>query len=64
MVIFPHICPACGSANGRRVIPQSPEVETFRCADCAHQWSAPAPPAMRPVPEQVLPRAWFTRKKR
>jgi ribosomal protein L37AE/L43A len=63
MLVFPHICPACGSAKGRRVIPQSPEVETFHCDDCGHEWSAPAPPPMRPVPERALPRSWFKRKK-
>jgi transposase-like protein len=57
--MFPPVCPACGSANGRRVIPQSPEVETFRCGSCDHEWSAPAPPPMRPVPDQALPRDWF-----
>jgi len=45
------------------VIPQSPEVDTFRCGDCGHHWSEPVPPSMRPVPEQSLPRDWFNRKK-
>lgn len=64
MIRFPNVCPACGSGNGRAVIPQSPEVETFHCPDCAHEWSTPAPPPMRPVPAAALPRDWFpTRKK-
>jgi hypothetical protein len=62
VLVFPNICPVCASANGRRVIPQSPEVETFRCMSCGHEWSTPAPPAMRPVPERALPRDWFPKK--
>lgn len=63
MLVFPSVCPACASATGKRVIPQSPEVETFRCAQCAHEWSEPAPPPLRPVPDQALPREWFLPKK-
>jgi hypothetical protein len=44
MIVFPVICPACASDAGRRVIPESPEVETFQCGRCHHQWSEPAPP--------------------
>ena len=63
MLVFPSVCPVCASANGRRVIPQSPEVETFRCTQCDHEWSEPAPPRLRPVPDQALPREWFVPKK-
>jgi hypothetical protein len=41
-MIFPVICPICQSDSGRRVIPDSPEVETFRCEACHHVWSEPA----------------------
>ena len=44
MIVFPAICPFCSSDAGRRIIPESPEVQTFRCANCRHQWSEPAPP--------------------
>jgi transposase-like protein len=64
MLVFPILCPSCMSPNGRRVIPQSPEVETFHCDRCGHEWSTPAPPPMRPLPPHALPRAWFGRKKR
>lgn len=63
MLVFPSLCPVCASPNGRRVIPQSPEVETFRCSQCGHEWSEPAPPPLRPVPEHALPREWFLPKK-
>lgn len=63
VLIFPQICPQCSSDRTHRVIPQSPEVETFRCDDCSHEWSAPAPPPMRPVPDAALPRDWFVIKK-
>jgi transposase-like protein len=63
MLVFPSVCPVCASAGGRRVIPQSPEVETFHCDGCGHEWSEPAPPPLRPVPEQALPRHWFPPKK-
>ncbi len=43
MIVFPAICPACGSDAGRRLIPESPEVQTFRCGRCLHTWSEPAP---------------------
>jgi len=42
-VIFPAICPICRSDSGRRVIPESPEVCTFRCGSCDYQWSERAP---------------------
>ena len=41
-MIFPVLCPLCHADSGVRVIPQSPEVETFRCGDCRHEWSEPA----------------------
>jgi hypothetical protein len=61
VIHFPNICPACGSTARHLVIPSSPEVETFRCDNCAHEWSTPAPPSMRPVPDASLPRDWFKR---
>jgi len=42
-MIFPVVCPMCRADSGRRIIPQSPEVETFCCGHCHHQWSEPAP---------------------
>lgn len=41
-MIFPIICPACHSDSARRTIPLSPEVESFRCGICRHEWSEPA----------------------
>lgn len=46
------------------IVSDSPEVEAFRCADCAHTWTAPAPPSMRPVPDAALPRDWFDARKK
>jgi len=43
VIVFPAICPMCSSDTGRRVIPDSPEVQTFRCGRCHHVWSEPAP---------------------
>lgn len=40
-MIFPVLCPLCHADSGVRVIPQSPEVESFRCGDCHHEWSEP-----------------------
>jgi hypothetical protein len=45
VIVFPAICPKCASDSGKRMIPESPEVETFRCARCQNQWSEPAPPS-------------------
>jgi hypothetical protein len=55
-MIFPAICPVCQSDGGRLVIPQSPEVDTFRCDHCAHEWSAPAAPVRSDIPDDALPR--------
>jgi hypothetical protein len=41
-MIFPIICPQCHAHSGRVVIPESPEVDTFCCGHCQHQWSEPA----------------------
>jgi transposase-like protein len=64
VIQFPNICPACESTARHQVIPTSPEVETFRCENCGHEWSVPAPPRMRPVPEPALPRQWFAWRKK
>lgn len=32
----------CQADSGRRVIPTSPEVESFQCGECRHEWSEPA----------------------
>ena len=47
-MIFPVLCPLCRSDSGRRTIPSSPEVETFRCGACHHEWSEPARPESFP----------------
>jgi len=39
------------------VVPQSPEVDTFRCGHCGHEWSAPAAPVRADIPEEALPQA-------
>jgi len=44
MIVFPSICPSCGSEKGQRIIPESPEVQTFRCVSCRHEWSEPLRP--------------------
>jgi hypothetical protein len=62
VLTFPIICPACTSALGRRIIPQSPEVETFRCGECAHEWSEPAPPVAGQIPERALPWDWLRKE--
>ena len=36
MIQFPAICEVCRSDSGRQIIPDSPEVDTFRCAACGH----------------------------
>ena len=56
-MIFPALCPLCHADSGRRVIPSSPEVETFRCGHCRHEWSEPVQPFLTtatdaPIPEQ------------
>ncbi|HTM24823.1 MAG TPA: hypothetical protein VL225_06500 [Vicinamibacterales bacterium] len=53
-MIFPVICPMCRADSGRRTIPQSPEVDTFVCGDCRHEWSEPAP-AYSPLPAPPRP---------
>ena len=63
MIVFPNICPACHSTARHQIIPSSPEVESFKCDSCGHEWSVPAPTPMRPVPDAALPRTWATRKK-
>jgi uncharacterized Zn finger protein len=55
-MIFPVLCPHCSSDSGRRVIPESPEVDSFRCERCGHAWSQPAAPVRGPIPAAVLPR--------
>ena len=40
-MIFPVLCPRCQADSGARLVPESPEVETFRCGDCRHEWSEP-----------------------
>jgi hypothetical protein len=55
-MIFPAICPVCASDSGRRVIPESPEVETFRCGACRHSWSElAAPPVVDLEPKAYWP---------
>lgn len=58
-MIFPVLCPVCQADSGVRVVPESPEVETFRCGDCRHQWSEPARTELtsKPVAKQ-LERRW------
>jgi Zn ribbon nucleic-acid-binding protein len=63
VIVFPAVCSACGSSSGRRVIPESPEVETFRCGACGHQWSEPAPTVRTEIPRQALPWDWFRNRK-
>jgi hypothetical protein len=58
-MLFPVICSACNSPSGRRVIPESPEVDTFRCGACAHEWSEPVSPPVSHAPERTLPKDWF-----
>jgi transposase-like protein len=62
VIVFPHICPSCSSARTRQVVPESPEVDTFRCDDCAHEWSVPAAPPLRPIPDRALPHDWMPKK--
>ena len=46
------------------VIPQSPEMDTFRCGKCGHEWSEPAAPVRSEIPAEVLPHdLWFRVKK-
>ncbi len=52
-MIFPAICPLCASDSGRRVIPESPEVDTFTCGACHHSWSEAA--AMPPTNSEPKP---------
>jgi transposase-like protein len=59
MIVFPAICPACASDAGRRIIPESPEVQTFRCARCQHTWSEPAPTYFLQEAEDAPPRRRF-----
>jgi transposase-like protein len=54
-MIFPVICPVCQSDSGRRIIPQSPEVDTFRCGHCGQEWSEPATPVRSEIPDDALP---------
>lgn len=58
-MIFPAICPTCRSDSGRRVVPTSPEVDTFRCGACRIEWSEPAamtPPIVQPLPAVAIER--------
>jgi hypothetical protein len=48
-MIFPVICPECRSDSGRRIVPQSPEVQTFRCGACQYVWSEPGHASEIPV---------------
>ena len=59
MIVFPAICPACASDEGQRLIPESPEVQTFRCARCQHTWSEPAPAYTLDRPDNDAPRPRF-----
>ena len=64
MIQFPNICPACQSAARHTIIPTSPEVETSHCDNCGHEWSVPAAPPLRPIPDAALPRkkkSWWRR---
>jgi hypothetical protein len=54
-VIFPAICPVCHSDSGRLIIPASPEVDTYRCGACGHEWSQPAS-HREAIPVDELPR--------
>jgi Zn ribbon nucleic-acid-binding protein len=56
MVQFPAICPVCRADSGRQIIPESPEVDTFRCGRCGHEWSEPAAPVRADIPADALPR--------
>ena len=59
MTLFPPICPSCHSASGRIVIPESPEVETYKCQACHHQWSQPALHVRTRTAEE--PQHWWDR---
>ena len=63
-MIFPAICPACHSDTGRMVIPESPEMDTFRCGQCGNVWSEPAAPVRADIPEEALPHGLWFRLKR
>jgi hypothetical protein len=46
------------------VIPQSPEMDTFRCGSCGNVWSEPAAPGRSDIPTEALPHGvWFRLKK-
>jgi hypothetical protein len=70
MIVFPSICPSCGSEKGQRIIPESPEVQTFRCVVCRYEWSEPLRPfEIAPDPEVEAERArrwqlWPLKRKR
>lgn len=58
-MIFPVLCPVCGADSGRRVIPESPEVDSFVCGHCAHRWSEPASPSsIAAPPDPLSTRLW------
>jgi hypothetical protein len=66
VIVFPAICPACASDRGRRIIPASPEVQTFRCGACRYEWSEPLQAIdISPDPEADEPKRWrpFRRKR-
>ena len=58
-MIFPAICPVCRADSGRRVIPTSPEVDTFRCGDCQAEWSEPASADRYSVDQAVEDSRWI-----
>lgn len=47
-------CPVCASEQQQAFVSPSPDTDIFRCRDCGHVWTAPAPfvivPADRPLP--------------
>jgi transposase-like protein len=44
-------CPRCRSERISFVIPESPEVESWRCLECAAQWEVgPGGQVMLPLP--------------
>ena len=57
-MIFPVLCPVCHADSGTRLVPLSPEVETFRCGDCRHEWSEPARVASMKPADAELERRW------
>ena len=46
------------------LVPQSPEMDTFRCDRCGNEWSEPAAPVRSDIPEDALPRGLWLRLKK